>query len=170
MTSTHDTPASRARLALGLAAAGLAAALTLPLAAHEVHAGRIVIDHPYADPAPAGARESRVYLRALKNRGDKPDRLIGARTTMAAAVEIRHQPKGAPAATPAAALDLAPDATVKLRPGDEWRLVMVRPGSALKAGDMFKLTLRFEKAGETEVAVQVRKAVAASGAAAADDR
>jgi copper(I)-binding protein len=161
---------SRFRRALSLASAGIAVALALPLGAHEAHIGRIVVDHPYADPAPAGARETRIYLRALKNRGDKPDRLIGARTAIAAAVEIRHQPKGAAAAAPAAALELAPDATVKLRPGDEWRLVMVRPGSALKAGDVFKLTLRFEKAGEAEVTVQVRKAVSASAAAAADER
>jgi copper(I)-binding protein len=168
MSLPFQTQVPRRKWLRLFAAAGLAAVLPPPLAAHDIHVGHIVVDHPFADPVPAGARESRIYLRALKNRGDKPDRLIGVRTTLAAAVEIRQQPKGAAAATAVGALDLAPDATVKLRPGDEWQLVMVRPASALKAGDMFKLTLRFEKAGEAEVAVQVRKAVAASGASAAD--
>jgi copper(I)-binding protein len=132
--------------------------------AHDFRIGRLVVDHPYADPAPAGAAEARVYLRALKNRGDKADRLLGVRCAIASAVEIRNQAKGAAKATTQSRLELDPDSVTKLRPGDEWQLVLLKPNSALKSGDSFKLTLYFEHAGDAEVMVQVRKAGAASRA------
>jgi copper(I)-binding protein len=132
--------------------------------AHDFRVGRLVVDHPYADPAPAGAAEARVYLRALKNRGDKADRLLGVRCADAAAVEIRSQAKGAAKATPQARLELAPDSVTKMRPGDEWQLVLLKPKAALKSGDTFKMTLYFELAGDAEVMVHVRKAGAPSRA------
>jgi copper(I)-binding protein len=132
--------------------------------AHDFRVGRLVIDHPSADPAPAGAAEARVYLRALKNRGEKADRLLGVRCSEAAAVEIRSQAKGAAKASAQSRLELAPDSVTKLRPGDEWQLVLLKPKRALKSGDSFKLTLYFELAGDAEVTVQVRKAGAASRA------
>jgi copper(I)-binding protein len=132
--------------------------------AHDFRVGRLVVDHPYADPAPAAAAEARVYLRALKNRGDKADRLLGARCEIASAVEIRNQAKGAAKASPQSRLELAPDSVTKMRPGDEWQLVLLKPKAALKSGDSFKLTLYFEHAGDAEVMVHVRKAGAPSRA------
>jgi copper(I)-binding protein len=158
-TALHPSLPTQLLLALTL--------IVLPWAvseAHDFRVGRLVVDHPYADPAPAGAAEARVYLRALKNRGDKADRLLGARCAIATSVEFRNQAKGAAKATPAARLELAPDSVTKLRPGDEWQLVLLKPKAALTSGDSFKLTLYFEHAGDAEVTVHVRKAGAPSRA------
>jgi hypothetical protein len=85
-------PLSRARrvvlsatavLTLGLGQAGTTHA-------HGARAGDIEIDHPYATPTVATARQGAVYFRALRNTGRQGDRLLGARTPAAGSVEIHR--------------------------------------------------------------------------------
>jgi copper(I)-binding protein len=75
-------------MALGLVAC---AAFSGPAFAHDFKLGPLRIDHPYATPTPSGAANGAAYLRGIRNTGDQPDRLIGASTPAARAVEIAER-------------------------------------------------------------------------------
>ncbi len=146
-------------------AAILAAATALVLvppaaAAHDFKAGSVVIDHPYATPTPAGARTGAVYFRALRNAGREADRLIGARTSVAASVEIHRTTidgNDVMKMRPLEALDLPPGASPNLRHGGDLHLMLVDLKTPLKEGERFPVWLRFERAGEREVTVWVQR-------------
>lgn len=48
-------------------------------------------------------------------------------------------------------------AELRLRHGGEFHLMLIGPKAPLKVGERFRLTLRFEKAGEREVMVWVQQ-------------
>jgi hypothetical protein len=139
-----------------------------PARAHDFRLGALRIDHPYATPTPSGARTGAAYLRALRNTGDQPDRLIAASTPVAASVEIHRSVVDAQNVMRMRAVDgieLPPRSELKLRHGGEFHLMLIDLKVPLRNGDRFPLTLRFEKAGEREVMVwvqQPRDAAAAS--------
>jgi periplasmic copper chaperone A len=59
--------------------AGLLAGLAAPAAlAHGARLGSLEIDHPYALPTATGVPHGAAYLRGIRNRGEQPDRLLGA--------------------------------------------------------------------------------------------
>lgn len=143
--------------ALALAATWLA---TSAAQAHGSQVGDIAIEHPYAMPTPPGARDGSAHLRALRNTGTQPDRLLGARSPAAERVEIVQGGRVLDA------IALPPGAELKqLRHDGNTQLRLVNLKAALKDGDRFPLTLRFERAGEAEVMINVQapKARAASG-------
>lgn len=150
-------------------AALLAALLTgaaLPASAHDAKLGALRIDHPYALPSAAGASTGMAYLRSLGNTGDQPDRLVGASTPAAGAVEIHHSMRDARKVLHMHAVDaveLPPRTTLQLRHGGDYHLVLVDLKAPLKTGDRFPLTLRFEKAGTREVTVWVQQPRDAAG-------
>jgi len=151
--------------------AGLAlfAGLALPAAAHDYKIGALRIEHPYATPSPAGARNGAVYLRLLRNTGDQPDRLVGARTPVAAAVEIHRSAVDANQVMRMRAvdgIDLPPRSERALRHGGEYHLMLIDLKAPLQEGERFEITLRFEKAGEREVKVWVQQPRDASAAGA----
>lgn len=53
--------------------------------------GPLRIDHPYALRSSPRATNGAAYLRRIRNTGDQPDRLIGASTPVARAVEIHRR-------------------------------------------------------------------------------
>lgn len=55
---------------------------------HGITKGELLLDHPYAVPSLAGVNNGAAYLRGIKNRGDKADRLISASSPIAARVEL----------------------------------------------------------------------------------
>ena len=144
-------------------AALLAALLTsasLPAAAHDARQGALRIDHPYALPSAPGASTGMAYLRSLGNTGDQPDRLVGASTPAARAVEIHHSMRDARNVLHMHAVDaveLPPRSTLQLRHGGDYHLVLVDLKAPLKTGDRIPLTLRFEKAGAREVTLWVQQ-------------
>jgi copper(I)-binding protein len=144
------------------AAASLAALLPalMPYAsAHDFKLGALRIDHPYATPTPASAKTGAAYLRTLRNTGDQADRLIGATTPAARAVEIHRSVIDAQNVMRMRAIDgidLPPRAEMQLRHGGEHHLMLTDLKAPLKDGDRFPMTLRFEKAGEREVMVWVQ--------------
>ncbi len=128
-------------------------------AAHDFKLGPLRIDHPYAMPTPAGAKTGAAYLRTLRNTGDQADRLIGATTPAARAVEIHRSVIDAQNVMRMRAIDgiaLPPKADLQLRHGGEHHLMLIDLKQPLKDGDRFPMTLRFEKAGEREVMVWVQ--------------
>lgn len=145
------------------AAAGLAAMLAwlaAPAAAHDYQRGALRIDHPYALPTPAGATTGAVYLRGLRNSGDQPDRLVGASTPAARAVEIHHSSVGGDQVMRMRAvdgIDLPPKSALALRHGGTHHLMLIDLKAPLKNGDRFALTLHFDKAGSREVMVWVQQ-------------
>ena len=146
---------------LGPAALALAMALALPLAhAHDVRAGDLRIDHPYATPTRPGLGTGAVYFRGIRNTGQEGDRLLSASTPAAARVEIhRMQMDGEVMRMRAVpALVLPPGATVALRHGtaDGHHLMLLDLKAPLKDGDRFPVRLNFERAGEHEVMVWVQ--------------
>ena len=155
---------NRRHLAIALAAWLTAAAL--PAAAHDAKLGALRIDHPYALPSAPGASTGMAYLRSLGNTGDQPDRLVGASTPAARAVEIHHSMRDARNVLhmhAVDAVDLPARTTLQLRHGGDHHLVLVDLKAPLKTGDRFPLTLRFEKAGAREVTVWVQQPRDAAG-------
>ena len=152
------------------AAAGMTAMLAwlaAPAAAHDYERGALRIDHPYAMPSPAGATTAAAYLRGLQNSGDQPDRLVGASTPAARAVEIHRSSVDTDQVMRMRAvdgIDLPPKSTLALRHGGSVHLMLIGLKVPLKNGDRFPLTLRFAQAGERTVVVWVQQP---RGAAAA---
>lgn len=127
--------------------------------AHGFRAGDIVIEHPYALPSPGGSSTGAMYLRALRNTGDQPDRLLAVRTPAAASVEIHRMalgPDNVMRMRAADALPLPAKSEVKAMHGGEWHLMLLQLKAPLQVGDRFPVTLRFERAGEREVTVVVQ--------------
>ena len=69
---------------------GLMALLLSQAHANDFKQGDLVIDHPYATPSLAGNITGAVYFKSIRNQGTTPDRLLSARTAVAARVEIHH--------------------------------------------------------------------------------
>jgi len=114
--------------------------------AHSFALGTIEIGHPWAKPS---ATEAAAIFMALGNTGDKPDRLIGGTTPIAAQVLFRDR-----GGEPLAYYDLRPKRPVALRPGGRYIALhgLQRP---LAIDDRFPLTLRFAEAGAITVMVLV---------------
>lgn len=128
--------------------------------AHNFKVGNIVIDHPYATPTLAVQNTGAVYLRKLRNSGSAPDRLVSASTPVAARVWLhRMQMEGdVMRMREVPAIELP--ASAELRMGhattDGYHLMLEGLKAPLKDGDSFPLTLRFEKAGERTVQINVQ--------------
>ena len=154
---------TRRAFAAALAGASSATmwALSAPSAsAHGFDIGPLRIDHPYATPTPPGASTGAAYLRGIRNTGDQPDRLVGASTPAARAVEIHRSVVDAQNVMRMRAIDgitVPAKGEVPLRHGGEHHLMLIGLRAPLKDGDRFPLTLRFEKAGEREVMVWVQQ-------------
>ena len=101
-------PACSVRRGLVLLLAGLWTGLAR---AHEFNAGDIVIEHPYALPTLPGVTTGAVYFRSLRNAGHAPERLLGARTDVAASVQLTRglAPGGAAPRTVLSSIDLTHD-------------------------------------------------------------
>jgi copper(I)-binding protein len=132
------------RLAALLVALSAAAAL-----AHSFRLGALEIGHPWAPPS-KGA-DAVVYL-ALGNQGSTPDRLIGAASPRAQAVELR----GGDDALLTEIL-VEPKRPIALREGKP-HLVLRSVAPPLAAGEEFALTLTFAAAGSIAVTVMVEAA------------
>ena len=122
--------------------------------AHDYRLGDLVIDHPYATPTPVGASHAAFHLRTLRNTGTQPDRLLGASSPVATAVEIHQkQPDGQMRILPT--LEVPAGGEVSLKHGGNLHLRLVGLKQPLAKGDRFPVTLRFARAGEQEVRVWV---------------
>jgi hypothetical protein len=144
---------------LRLLVVGLSAALlSLAAAAHDYRFGTLVVVHPYATPTAPGAREGQFYIHTLRNSGTQADRLLGARSPLAEAMEIRRPGAGGTAAAKdSGAVEIAPGAEVRLRPGGEVHLAMRGLKAPLKEGERVVVFLRFERAGEREVSAWIQR-------------
>jgi hypothetical protein len=114
--------------------------------AHSYVLGSVEIGHPWARPTDAKLGAAYCVL-AIKGNGS--DRLLGSETPVAERIELRT---AAGEAVPA--IEISSGRPVVLRPGKPY-LALVGLKRALKLGESFPLTLRFDLAGEIAVTVMV---------------
>ncbi|MBI3370082.1 MAG: copper chaperone PCu(A)C [Burkholderiales bacterium] len=125
----------------------LAACTCTGALAHGFRAGDIAIDHPYAMAANG---QVAVYFRALRNTGAQADTLLAASTPAAARAELT----GADDTVSPLALPAGSEQALR-HTGGGWRIALRDLKAPLKAGDEFKVTLRFQRAGDTTVPITV---------------
>ena len=120
-------------------------------AAHEFTREGVTVAHPWARATPGGAKVGGAYLE-IKAAAGKGDRLIAARSPVAGNAEIHnHIMDGAIARMRRVdAIAIAGGKSVVLEPSG-YHVMLVHLKQPLKEGDLIKLTLVFEKAGEIEV-------------------
>ena len=144
------------------------AALTLASAfahAHSFKLGDIDIGHPYARVTAAGQPTGGGYL-SLDNKG-RDDKLVSATAAVSASVELHSMSMEGDVMRmrQVDGIALPTGKKVELKPGG-FHLMFVGLKAPLKAGDKFPMKLKFEKAGEVEVMVNVEAPKAAGDAAA----
>ena len=144
------------RLIAGVALAVAAIGATADVTPGRFKVGSIDIDHPYARPTTAGQQVGVGYLK-LANRG-AADRLLSAKTPAAASVEMLSMSMEGDVMKmrQVDAIELPSGATVSLQPGG-FHLMLMGLKAPLKVGDKLPLTLKFEKAGEVVVTLNVKK-------------
>ena len=125
--------------------------------ADDYTAGSLTIEQPWSRATPHGASVAAGYL-VIANKGPNADRLIAVSVEIAGRAEI-HEMKmeqGIAKMRPLErGLEIKPGASAKLKPGG-YHLMFKNLKRPLKAGDRFKGTLVFEKAGSVEVEFAVQ--------------
>lgn len=150
-------------------AALLGSLFTTPAHAQEVKAGDLVISQAWSRATPGGAKIAGGYL-TIDNKGSAPDRLISVAGDIAGKVEIHEMAmnNGVMTMRPLdKGLPIEPGKTVKLAPGG-YHLMLMDLKNPLKQGDKVPLTLKFEKAGEVKLALDVQGVGAQAPAAGGD--
>ena len=137
-------------------AVGFFAAVLLVLAsgaanAHEFTRQGVTVAHPWARATPGGAKVGGAYLE-IKAAAGKGDRLIAARSPVAGIAEIHNHimDGGIARMRRVDAIAIAGGKSVVLEPSG-YHVMLVDLKQPLKEGDLIKLTLVFERAGEIEV-------------------
>lgn len=142
-------------VALGMAlAAGEAGA-------HEIRAGSLTVEHPWAR-ATATAQETGAVYMIIHNRGDAADRLLGASSSEAETVALHESAVSADGVArmgEAHGIEVPAGGEVRLAPGG-LHVMLTGMKTQLFEGITFPLTLEFERAGEVPVEVEVQGAAA----------
>ncbi len=137
------------------AAVALTMAAIIALAAG-ARAGDIEVGQAYARAsATPGARTASLYL-TLTNRGFSPDRLVAVATEAAqmAHVHETQNTDGVMKMRMADGIDLAPGASVALKPGG-LHIMLMGLRAPLKKGETLELRLTFETSDEMKITVPI---------------
>jgi copper(I)-binding protein len=141
---------------LRLATLALAlAAICASAGAHEYSSKGITVAHPWARATPGGAKVGSLYLEIKAQRG-KGDKLVGVRSAVAGSAEIHNHimEQGIAKMRRVDGIAVPGGKSVILRPSG-YHIMLVDLKQPLAEGDMAKVTLVFEKAGEIEVDASV---------------
>ena len=138
-------------LALGLS--------TLLAQAHSFKLGDLSIGHPYARATVTGQTAGGAFL-TIENRG-ADDRLLSASADVSKVVELHTMSMDGDVMRMRQldSIPLPAGKAVALQPG-ALHIMLIGLKAPLKAGDKFPLKLKFEKAGELTVEVEVEAASA----------
>ena len=124
---------------------------------HSHEKGDIQVRHPWSRATPAGAKVAVGYME-IRNRGKQPDRLLSASSAVAGRVEMHITERDGEVVKmrEVKAFEIPARERYELRPGGSHLMLVdiVRP---LKRGERFTMTLRFERAGEMEVELEVQE-------------
>ena len=126
--------------------------------------GDLTVTSPWTRATPGGAKIAGGYLK-ITNNGASADRFVGAKSDTSDRVEIHEMSMsdGVMKMRPLPdGLEIKPGETVELKSGG-YHLMFMDLKQPLKAGDTFKATLQFEKAGPLEVNFNVNALGATGG-------
>lgn len=119
--------------------------------------GTLVVDGSWARASIGGSKVSAVYL-AITNRGEAPDRLVGAAAERADHAMIHRSvvEDGVMKMRHVGAIEIPPGESVRLEPGG-LHMMLMGVSSPLQTGERISVTLVFERAGEVALSVPVRR-------------
>lgn len=142
-------------------------AATLGLASTLALAQSVKVEQPWARPTVQGQQGGGGFLRIVG--GAAPDKLLGARTDVAGRVEVHTMEMQGDVMRmrEIGSLEVPAGKTIELKPGG-LHLMFLDLKAPLANGSSFPLTLRFEKAGEVKVNVQVQSRAPAGSSAGKD--
>lgn len=142
--------------ALWLAVLILPVFVPSPAHAREHTIGDLTIDHPSSRATPPGATVGVGYMK-ITNNGTEPDRLVGAGTPAASRVQL-HQSVEKDGMTQMIeqeeGIEIPGGASIELSPGG-YHMMLMGLERPLKKGETVPMTLRFERAGEIGVMLEV---------------
>lgn len=140
----------RSRLRAAASGAILALAVCGPVAAHEYEIGKITVEHPWLRAPNEGETTAHLFM-TIENKGDTPDKLVGAKAEKIGKAIMHADP--AHIVMPPGIV-VPPHAKVTLEPGGAHvGLHDVKKMNPVGWG--FELTLVFEKAGEVTIDASV---------------
>ena len=127
------------------------------LPAQEFTLGNVTIAGPWSRELPPNAPNGAAYFR-VENRGDEPDRILSARTDIAEAVElhIHDMQDGMMKMRRVGSVDVPAGGEVLFKPHG-LHVMLFGLKQPLVDGERFDLTVMFEKAGELELSVDVKR-------------
>jgi hypothetical protein len=120
-------------------------------------AGDLAVQQPWTRAAGQGATGA--GFMAISNRGGAADRLLSASSPAARAIELHSMVRDGEVMRmrPVEAVEIRAGQTVTLRPGG-LHLMLIGLSQPLRQGETVPVTLRFERAGEVQVALPVQAA------------
>ena len=141
-----------------LAAAALLLLLATETLAHSHEKGDIEVRHPWSRATPPGAKLAVGYME-IRNRGSRPDRLLSASTAAAKRVEMHVTLREGEIMKmrQVPSFEIPAGERFALRPGGS-HLMLVGLTRSLEKGGRLRMTLRFERAGELEIELEVQEA------------
>lgn len=142
--------------------AGFSLALFATLAAAQ---STVRVESPYARATVPGQPAGGGYLK-VTNMGKEADRLLAVSADVSKSVELHSMSMEGDVMRmrQVDGIDVPAGGSVELKPGG-LHIMFIGLKGPLKAGDTFPATLKFAKAGEVKVAVQVKAASAATAPA-----
>jgi copper(I)-binding protein len=141
----------------GFASLILAAFCVGSALAQQVKVGDLVLDHAWARATPRGAKVGGGYV-TIENNGTTADRLVGGSSPAAGKVEVHEMAMDNDVMKMRPVKDGLPipaGQTVKLEPGG-YHIMLMELKAPLKKGDKIPMTLKFEKAGDVKVTLDVQ--------------
>ncbi|GEM_PF-290710 len=148
-------------LGAGLMTGGMALSPAQAAGSEAVAAATIKVENPYARPPMGGAKVAAAYM-TLKNTGKEDDKLVRAEGDVSERIELHTHVKEQRDGQVVMKMRQVPYMEVPaggetvLKPGG-LHIMLIGVRKDLKPGDVFDLTLVFEKAGKVQVQVPVKK-------------
>lgn len=145
------------RIIVGLLALLLVAASEKPAIVDDARVAGVSVKQPWARDSAGRSRVGVAYL-TIVNDGVAPDRLLKVSTPAAKRASLHRSVlrDGIARMRPVDSIDIAPGAEVALEPGG-LHIMLMGLWEPLQRGDIFPLSLVFERAGEIDVKVEVLK-------------
>jgi len=133
------------------------ALISVQVLAHTHEKGDIQVRHPWSRATPPGAKVAVGYME-IRNVGTQPDRLLSATTPVAQRVEMHVTQRDGEVMKmrEVKTFEIPARERYALRPGGA-HLMLIDLAQPLKKGDRFAMKLRFERAGELEIEIEVQE-------------
>lgn len=127
-----------------------------PVHIHHSAEAAFTVSDAWSRAMPPSAPTGAVYF-TLRNAGGEDDRLLGASTPRAERAELHtHVQRGElMSMQQVESVEVPADGTLQFKPGG-YHVMLFKLTQPLKAGEAFPLTLKFEKAGDVTLEVNIR--------------